>query len=206
MAEQATEPQITYTFGESLYVNLTDGCSLKCGFCCKRNPVGPRIADYDLTLGKQPSAKEVRRALGDLAGYSEVVFCGFGEPTLRLATLLEIAEHVKRKGLPVRVNTDGLANRVFRRDITPQFAGRVDSLSVSLNAADAETYHRICQPPWPDAFDYLLDFLRKAPEHVPEVTATAVSDVPGVDVEACRRLAEADLNLPFRARPHEPTA
>ncbi|KPV40560.1 hypothetical protein AN478_05075 [Thiohalorhabdus denitrificans] len=201
MTRQKGPPgRVVYPIGNRLYVNLTNGCSLKCSFCFKNTGQGPQVDDYDLTLERQPSPTDIRKGLADLEGYEEVVFCGFGEPTLRLPTMLEIAEFIQRKGKPVRLNTDGLANRVFRRDVTPQLAGRVDRVSVSLNAQDAETYNRLCRPPWPDAFDYLQDFIRKAREHVEQVTATAVEGLEGVDIEACRRLAEEELGVEFRPR------
>jgi TatD DNase family protein len=193
--------RVTYAIGERLYVNLTDGCSLKCSFCFKNAGPGPYVEDMDLSLGRQPSATDIRKALREeMAGYEEVVFCGFGEPTLRFPTLLELAEFVHRNGKRVRLVTDGLANRVYRRDVTPQLAGRVDSISVSLNAQDAETYNALCRPPWPDAFDHVCDFLRKVRSHVPDVTATAVAGLEGVDIEACRRLAEDELGVTFRPR------
>ena len=202
MAQRDRRPpgQVTYAIGDRLYINLTDGCSLKCDFCLKNNSHGPFVEDVDLRLSRQPSATDIRKALTDLGPYREVVFCGFGEPSLRLPTLLELAEFVQRKGKPVRLDTDGLANRVYRRDVTPQFAGRLDSVSVSLNAQDRETYNRLCKPPWPDAFDYVCDFIRKAKEYVPEVLVTAVDGVDGVDIEACRSLAENNLGVDFRAR------
>ena len=203
MAQSTKRPpgRVTYPIGDRLYINLTSGCSLKCDFCFKNAGPGPYLEDMDLSLERQPSATDIRKALREeLDGFDEVVFCGFGEPTLRLPTLLELADFLKRQGKRVRLVTDGLANRVYRRDITPQLAGRIDRLSVSLNAQDAETYNRLCKPPWPDAFDYVCDFLRKAREHVPEVVATAVDGVEGVDIEACRRLAEEELGVAFRPR------
>jgi len=203
VAKTAKPPpgRLTYTIGDRLYVNLTDGCSLKCQFCFKNAGPGPIIEDNDLALAHQPSATDIRKALREaMDGFDEVVFCGFGEPTLRFPTLLELAEFIKRHGKRVRLVTDGLANRVYRRDITPQLAGRIDSVSVSLNAADAATYHALCNPPWPDAFEYVCDFLRKVRDHVPEVTATAVAGLDGVDIAACRRLAEDELGVAFRPR------
>lgn len=209
MAQSTKRPpgRVTYPIGDRLYVNLTDGCSLKCQFCFKNAGPGPVVEDMDLALNRQPSATDIRKALREeLDDYAEVVFCGFGEPTLRFPTLLELAEFIHRHGKRVRLVTDGLANRVYRRDVTPQLAGRIDSVSVSLNAADAETYNRLCQPPWPDAFDYVCDFLRKVRAHVPEVTATAVEGLEGVDIEACRRLAEDELGVAFRPREKDTVA
>ena len=204
MAQPTKHPpgRLTYSDGARLYINLTDGCSLKCRYCFKNAGPGPVIEGTDLTLARQPSATDIRKALREeLDGFEEAVFAGFGEPTLRFPTLLELAEFIHRQGKAVRLVTDGLANRVYRRDVTPQLAGRIDRISVSLNAADAATYNRLCQPPWPDAFDHVCDFLRRVRGHVPEVTATAVEGVEGVDIEACRRLAEEELGVAFRPRP-----
>lgn len=206
MSQSTKRPpgRVTYPIGERLYINLTDGCSLKCRFCFKNAGPGPYVANMDLSLNRQPSATDTRKALREeLDAFDEAVFCGFGEPTLRFPTLLELAEFIQRQGKSVRLVTDGLANRVYRRDVTPQLAGRIDRISVSLNAADAETYNRLCNPPWPDAFDYVCDFLRRVREHVPEVTATAVEGAEGVDIEAVRRLAEDELGVAFRARPKD---
>jgi TatD DNase family protein len=115
----------------------------------------------------------------------------------------EIAAELKRRGARVRVNTDGLGNLVHGRNILPELAGRVDALSVSLNAPDAETYARICPNRYGAAsFAALLDFLREAPKHVPSVVATAVA-LPGLDTEAVRHLAESIPGVMFRLRPFD---
>ncbi|MEF8792059.1 radical SAM protein [Thiohalorhabdus sp.] len=201
MSRSATRPagRLTYSAGERLNVNLTDGCSLSCRYCFKNAGAGPVIEGTDLTLERQPSATAIRKALRkELHGYQEVVLAGSGEPTL-----LELAEFIHRQGKGVWLVTDRLANLVYRRDVTPQLAGRIDRFSVSFNAPDAETYNRLYRPPWPDAFDHLCDLLRRVREHVPEVIATAVEDVEGVDSEACRRLTENELGVAFRARPKD---
>jgi len=194
--------QLVYTFKDRLYLNITNGCSLKCRFCLKHRDSGPRLGGYDLGLSRQPKAADICRAIpDDLSDYQEVVFCGYGEPTLRLPTVLEVAEKLrKRYQRPVRLNTDGLCNRVFRRDMTPQIAAQFDAVSVSLNAADRETYNYYCRPPWPDAFDSVLEFIDKAARRLPHVTATAIEDLPGVDLDACRALAEA-RGADFYSRP-----
>lgn len=196
------EEQLVYTLKDRLYLNITNGCSLKCRFCRKHRDSGPRLGGYFLGLSRQPRAADFCRAIpDDLSGYQEVVFCGYGEPTLRLPTVLEVAEKLrKRYGRPVRLNTDGLCNRVFRRDMTPQIAAQFDAVSVSLNAADRDTYNYYCRPPWPDAFDSVLDFIDKVAQRVPDVTATAVEGLEGVDLDACRELAEA-RGAAFRSRP-----
>lgn len=189
---------IAYTIGDNLYLNVTDRCTLECAFCPKHN--GSRhVHEYDLTLEHRPAVEEVIAAIGDPAAYREVVFCGYGEPTLRLKLVLEVAEYIKSRGGRVRINTDGLANLVHKRNVLPEMAGRVDALSVSMNAQNAEVYNRHCHPALKGSYEAMLEFLKEAPRYVPEVTATAIDGLEGVDIAACRTLAEK-LGVRFRRR------
>lgn len=139
------------------------------------------------------------KAMGDPTCYDEVVFCGYGEPLLRLDLVKEIATVLKQTGITVRVNTDGQANLVHGRNILPELAGLVDAISVSLNAPDAATYQRICRSEFGEpAYDAVKDFLVEAKKHIPVVTATAVT-LPGIDMSACREVAE-QLQVAFRER------
>ena len=189
---------IAYPIRDSLYLNITDRCTLACRFCPKHNG-SYQVHEYHLTLEHRPSAADVIAAVGDPTRYREVVFCGYGEPTLRLKVLLEIARAVKARGGRVRINTDGLANLVHKRDVLPEMAGLIDAISVSMNAADPVTYARHCQPRLQGAFDAMLTFLASAPRYIPKVTATAIQGLSGVNIPACKRLA-AHLGVEFRAR------
>lgn len=194
----ADKPVLAYAIGTGLYLNISRGCSLRCHFCPKW--VAPVVHQYDLTLPRNPSAEEVLAAMGDFSGYQEIVFCGYGEPTLRLPTLLAVAREIKRLSrIPIRINTDGLANRVYRTDVTPQFRGLIDAVSVSLNAQNEEVYIRNSRPTLPGAYEAVLDFLRAVQQHVPSVTATAIEGLEGVDIPACQRIAE-ELGVHFRKR------
>ncbi len=190
---------ITYALHGNCYVNLTSRCTLRCAFCPKFRQNNWTVQGYPLRLQREPSAIEVVTAVGDPRGYSEVVFCGLGEPTLCLPVLLEATTALQRRGARVRVNTDGLANWVYGRDVTPELAGRVDALSISLNAQDEATYVRHCRPKLPGAYPALLDFVRRARDHVPAITLTAVDGLPGVNAAACGELA-AGLGVGFRRR------
>jgi TatD DNase family protein len=195
------EIRVTYKIRDSLYLNLTNRCTNACTFCSKRHDFHAK--GHLLELPREPSAAEVIAEIGDPSKYDEVVFCGFGESLLRLEEVTEIAAELKRRGTRVRVNTDGLGNLVHGRNILPELAGLVDALSVSLNAADAETYARICPNRYGAAsFAALLDFLREAPKHIPSVTASAVA-LPGLDTEAVRRLADSIPGVSFRLRTYD---
>lgn len=192
------EATIGYTLHGNRYLNITYHCTLRCAFCPKFNGTWV-VQDYDLRLYQEPTVDEIMAAAGDPADYHEYVFCGLGEPTLRLDVLLEVARRLKARGGHIRVNTDGLANLVNGRDVTPEMAGVIDSLSVSLNAQDEFTYNRHCRPKQGGAFEAVLDFLRRAREHVPEVTVTAIDGLDGVDIEACERIAR-EIGVGFRRR------
>lgn len=183
------EPTISYTIGDCLYLNITDRCTLECAFCPKHRG-SPAVHDYDLALDHRPSQNEIIAAIDDPGRYREVVFCGFGEPTLRLKVLLETARYIKARGGRVRINTDGLANLVHKRNVLPDLAQCVDALSVSMNAQDETVYRRHCHPALPGSYTSMLEFLALAPDYIESVTATAIDGLEGVDIAACRKLAE----------------
>ncbi len=192
------EVRVAYRIRNSLYLNITNRCTNACTFCAKRRDF--HVKGHLLRLPAEPGVDEVMGEVGDPGPYDEIVFCGFGEPLLRLAEVREIASRLKRLGARIRVNTDGLANLVHGRDILPELSGLVDALSVSLNASDAATYAKICPNPYGEAaFPAVLAFLRDAPRYVPSVTATAVA-LPGLDHDAVRRLAESIEGVAFRLR------
>ncbi|MEJ2344853.1 MAG: TatD family nuclease-associated radical SAM protein [Gammaproteobacteria bacterium] len=188
-----------YTLHGNCYLNLTNQCTLRCGFCPKFNKTWD-VQGYDLRIDGEPSAEELFAAIGDPSRFKEVVFCGLGEPMLRLDVLLVTAEGVKARGARrVRVNTDGLANLVHGRDITPSLFGRIDALSVSLNAQNEEVYNRNCRPLLPGAYDAVLQFVRRVRLFVPDVTVTAIDGLAGVDIDACQQRAR-ELGVSFRRR------
>lgn len=191
------ESKIAYQIRDSLYLNITNRCTNSCRFCAKFRDF--TVKGHHLALPHEPTRDEVIEAIGDPRSYSEVVFCGYGEPLLRLDLVKEIAGWLKQHGVKVRVNTDGQANLVHGRNVIPELIGLIDSVSVSLNAADAASYQSWCQSEFGEAgYAAVKEFLRLAGASLPEVTATAVT-LPGLDIEACRRVAE-ELGVQFRAR------
>ncbi|MBI5782245.1 MAG: radical SAM protein [Gammaproteobacteria bacterium] len=198
-ARQAGPEQVVgYTLRDSRYLNITNRCSLRCAFCPKFNDEWT-VQDYPLRLDHDPTLEEIVAAAGNPEEYREIVFCGLGEPTLRLYTLLEAATRLRHRAKRIRINTDGLANLVYGRDVTPDMEGLIDALSVSLNAQDAQTYNLHCRPKLPGAYEAIPDFVKHAREFVPEITLTAIDGLPGVDIAACEKIAR-DLGVNFRRR------
>lgn len=190
---------LAYPLDNKLYLNITSRCTLRCVFCPKTQHRWV-VDGANLYLPREPRVSEVLAAAGDASRYDEVVFCGLGEPTLRLYDLLEIAGGLRDQGaVRVRVDTDGLANLVYGRDVTPDFEGFIDALAISLNAQDEETYIRYCAPSLPGAYAAVLDFTDRVREFVPDVCLTAVDGLPGVDIAACERVAR-HLGVRFRRR------
>jgi TatD DNase family protein len=192
-------PVIGYPWYDGFYLNVTPRCTLRCTFCPKFNGSW-EMHGRDLRLESEPTAEEIVRAVGDPRPYAEIVFCGLGEPSLRLYTCLKAASQLRARGAArIRMVTDGLANLAYGRDVTPDFEGIVDALDISLNAQDEATYERHCRPSRPGAYAAMLDFVRRVREFVPQVTLTAVAGLAGVDLARCAAIA-AELGVGFRAR------
>jgi TatD DNase family protein len=194
---QEESSTVAYKIRNSLYLNITNRCSNRCTFCPKFDEL--TVKGHELKLSHEPNLAEVIAAVDAASDFDEVVFCGYGEPLIRLDLVLLVAAQLKARGLKVRINTDGQANLVHGRNILPELTGLVDALSVSLNAADPQTYQRLCNTPFgADGFAGVCDFLREATKHVPQVVASAVA-LPGLDLEPVRALAR-ELGVEFRER------
>ncbi len=181
---------IAYVLRNNLYLNITNRCTNACAFCPKFGN-DYYVTDFNLKLFKtEPSYDEIIGAIRDPSGYDEVVFVGFGEPTQRLDVVIRVARWLKEHGVRlVRLDTDGLGNLLYNRDITPQLAEYIDAVSVSLNAPDAQTYARMCPSPYGEAaYSAVREFLQAAKQRFRYVTATMVS-LPNIDVEKTRAVA-----------------
>jgi len=192
---------IAYVLRNSLYLNITNRCTNDCVFCVRTRTCG--LGDHNLRLERDPSPAEIIAAIGENPdSYDEVVFCGFGEPTFRLETILWVGRWLKSKGVRrVRLNTNGHGNAIHGRSIIGELATVVDALSVSLNAPTSAEYARLCRPSDMQRFNFdeVCRFIHQAQLAIGEVVATAVA-YPGVDIEACRELAENHLGVRFRRR------
>jgi TatD DNase family protein len=193
--------KIAYRIRDTLYLNVTNRCTNRCTFCAKFRSY--TVKGHYLRLREEPDFDSVMRAIGpDAASCAEVTFCGFGEPLLRLDLVKEVGMRLKKAGCRIRIDTDGLANLVHGRNVLPELAF-ADGISVSLNAPDSATYQRLVKTPFGDAaYPAILYFLREAKKHIARVTATVVA-LPGLDMEACRKVAEDDLGVGFRVREYD---
>lgn len=197
---------ILYEVHNNLYVNLTNRCPCACVFCLRNTT--DRVGRSDsLWLDREPTVEEVKRLFGerDLAKYEEVVFCGFGEPTERLDALLEIAAFVKEKyHKPIRLNTNGLGDLVNGKSIAPLLAGKVDTVSVSLNTPNEARYMENVRPSFGEgSFSAMLSFAKECVKYVPKVVLSTVATTLTAEEEArCAEIAQ-EIGAFYRIRPFE---
>ena len=195
---------ITYVVENSLYINLTNRCSNRCDFCIRNNGDGAYGSD-SLWLEHEPTENEIMQALEErnIESYDEIVFCGYGEPTERLETLVSVAKKLKAKhNCKIRVNTNGQSDLLYGKDTAPMFKDAVDTVSISLNAPSAEKYDRLCHPKFGlEAWPAILRFTEEVKQYVPDVTMSVVGGtIPEQDVDICRQIAQTKLGVKFRVR------
>ena len=201
---------IIYPEYSGLYINLTNRCPCACTFCIRQRTSKAEFDNVDtLWLEREPTAQEVIDAIKEesrtegFRGYKEFVFCGYGEPTEALDVLLEVASFLKSEfpGIPVRINTNGLADLINGKPVAPLLEGKIDAVSVSLNSSDPGIYERTVRPVFGEkAFPALLAFVGQAARYVPKVTLTTVRTTISTEDEAeCARIC-ARLGVTYRIR------
>ncbi|MCX7918602.1 MAG: YchF/TatD family DNA exonuclease [bacterium] len=191
------EPKIAYPIRNSLYLNITNRCTNQCYFCVRFYT--DYVMGHNLRLKIEPTTEEIIAAIGDPKQYEEVVFCGYGEPTLRLDVMKTVARWLKEQGVKVRLDTNGHGNLIHQRNIVPELVGLIDSVSISLDAENQEQYMKICKPQFGEpTFQAVIDFIKECKKLLPEVSVTVVG-VPEVSEINCRKLADT-LGVKFRFR------
>ena len=188
--------EIAYKIRDSLYLNITNRCTNRCGFCVKFHT--SYVKGHNLRLEKEPSVEEIIKTIGDPKAHKEIVFCGLGEPLLRLDVVKEISAWIKQKGGKVRINTNGHGNLIHGRNILPELQNIVDSLSISLDAEDEKKYEDICKPVFKNTFQSVISFIKEAKKYIPEVKVTVV-EIPEIDIDKCRAIVE-ELGVELRVR------
>ena len=197
---------ILYKVHNNLYINLTNRCSSACTFCLRQTR--DHMEDSDsLWLEHEPSVEEVKEAFShvDVSAFDEIVFCGFGEPTERFDTLIEIARFIKENyNKPIRINTNGQGDLINNRRIAPDMKGLIDTISISLNTPTADKYHAIVRSQFGDkAFDAMLAFAKDAKDYVPSVILSTVDTTLTKEEEAeCQAICDR-LGVTYRIRPWE---
>ena len=196
---------ILYDVGGKLYINLTNKCPCNCTFCIRHNGDGAYGSD-SLWLEHEPSLDEVKAAFAkvDMSKYKEVVFCGYGEPMERVNEVIAVGEFVKANygDVTVRLNTNGLGDKIHGVPTAKLLQGAVDIVSISLNSYCKEKYNKVTRPKWDDAFDAMLSFAADCKSYLPQVVFTVVDVIPPEDISRAKALAMS-IGIPLRVREYE---
>ncbi len=196
---------IVYEVENALYINVTNRCTNRCEFCIRKNGDGAYGSD-SLWLEREPTVEEISDALSafSIEKYKEVVFCGYGEPAIRLPECREVALAIKGKHpeMPIRINTNGHSSIIFGRESVELYKDAFDTVSISLNAPNREKYNEICHPVsnFELGFEGLLTFAADVKNYVQNVVFTVVGDfLAESEIEECRKISEK-IGIPLRVR------
>lgn len=194
MITETKETSITYEYHNGLYINMTNQCPNNCDFCLRKNSSGSLYAKNLWYQKGEPTKEEIWEDLlrRDLNQYTEIVFCGYGEPACRWDDMMWLCDKLKQHGPHfIRINTNGLGDLINGRGVAMELDGRVDAVSVSLNASTPEKYDALCHSKFGlKALPAILKFTAGAVLNVPHVRMTVVSTMPQKEIEACRELCE----------------
>ena len=196
---------LVYELDGKIYINLTNKCTNDCIFCLRKDK--DDVKGQKLWLEDENStAKDVIEQFEKIklhnAG-SEVIFCGYGEPLLKLEVLKETAKYIKTNypNTKIRINTNGHANYVYKRDIVPELKGLIDTISVSLNGECSQEYDELSQPVFEGAYEEVKKFIKSCADNEIETIASVVEGYKGrhLNLNKCEQIAKG-LGAKFRVR------
>ena len=193
---------LLYTIENSLYVNITNLCCCKCVFCVR--DITDSVGGSDsLWLDHEPTIDELKAELEkfNLDEYEEVVFCGYGEPLMRINEVVEFANYIKtKKNIKIRVNTNGLADLIHKKKTAVLLKDAIDAVSISLNAPNEEVYLEVAKPAFGiKSFDAMLSFAKDCKTCIKEVCFSVVDEITDEEIRQSQELADS-LDIPLRVR------
>lgn len=194
-----------YAVHSNLYINLTNRCPCNCTFCIRHNGDGAYGSD-SLWLEREPTCEEVLAEFDkyDMTKICEIVFCGYGEPMERAEDVSFIGKELKKRypHITVRLNTNGLGDKINGRPTAMLLEGAVDIASISLNSGNREDYNKVTRPKWEDSFEAMLKFAEDCKKYVPKVMFTVVDVISEREINESKALSEK-LGIPLRIRAYD---
>lgn len=193
---------LVYELDKKIYINLTNRCTNECIFCLRQDK--DDVCGQELWLDSEDfTSEDVIEQLKKFNLSSEVIFCGYGEPMLKFEVLRQVAKYIKETypEIKIRVNTNGHANFIYKKNVVPELVGLVDEFSVSLNASNSEEYDELSQPKFENAYEEVKKFIKCSADAGIETVASIVDGYKGrrLDVEKCREITES-LGAKLRVR------
>lgn len=195
---------IFYELYDALYVNITNKCPCSCVFCIRDHSDVIKDSEPMWFEDEEPTIDQIKKDFErfDIKKYSEIVFCGYGEPTERMDILVQTAKFIKEKtDKKIRLNTNGLSDLILRRENTAnELKGLIDTVSISLNAPDSKRYLEITNSCFGEkSFDSMLKFAADAKKVIPNVIFTLVDIISADEIKKCREIADK-MGIPLKVR------
>lgn len=202
---------LVYLLDGKIYINLTNRCTNDCIFCLRKDK--DDVVGQTLWLDNENSTaddviKQFELKRNELLTthnlpFKEVIFCGYGEPMLKFDVMKQVAKYIKDKypETKIRVNSNGHANYVYKKNVVPECKGLIDEFSVSLNGSTKEEYDELSQPKFDEAYDEMKKFIKACSDEGISVVASVVEGYKGrhLDLEKCEEIAKS-LGAKFRVR------
>jgi TatD family-associated radical SAM protein len=193
---------LVYSLDSKVYINLTNRCTNDCIFCLRKDK--DDVCGQELWLDSEDfAAQDVIEQLKNFELSSEVVFCGYGEPLLKFEILKEVAKYIKENypDIKIRINTNGHANYVYKKNIVPELVGLIDEISVSLNGSTAEEYDELSQPKFENAYEEVKKFIKCCSDAGIKTDTSIVDGYKGrrLNVQKCEEISK-DLGAKLRVR------
>ena len=202
---------LVYLLDGKIYINLTNRCTNDCIFCLRKDKddvVGQTLWLDNENSNADDVIKQFELKRNELLTthnlpFKEVIFCGYGEPMLKFDVMKQVARYIKDKypETKIRVNTNGHANYVYKKNVVPECKGLIDEFSVSLNGSTKEEYDELSQPKFDEAYDEMKKFIKACSDEGISVVASVVEGYKGrhLDLEKCEEIAKS-LGAKFRVR------
>lgn len=196
---------LVYLLDGKIYINLTNNCTNDCIFCLRndKDDVCGQTLWLDNENYELNSVIEQFENAKQKTNSNEVIFCGYGEPMLKIEILKGLAKYIKTRypEIKIRVNTNGHANYVYKRNVVPELKGLVDEFSVSLNGATKEEYDEYSRPKFDEAYEETKKFIRACSDESIKVVSSVVEGYKGkhINIEECEKIASS-LGSGFRVR------
>lgn len=193
---------IIYRYFDQVYFNITNKCPCRCTFCIRNN--GDAVGEAsNLWFEHEPTIEEIIKAIDefDFTGCEEVVFCGYGEPTMALEKMIQVSDYVREHySFKLRLNTNGLSDLIHKRSTAKEICKAVDSVSISLNMPDAKSYNEVVRPAYGEkSFDAMLQFAQDCKKYLDNVRFSVVDCIGEENVRKSQEVADS-LGIPLRVR------
>lgn len=199
---------LVYELDKKIYINLTNRCTNDCIFCLRKDK--DDVCGQKLWLDTEDfTSEEVIKQLNEILNkvhdnYSnEIIFCGYGEPLLKFEVLRQVAKYIKENHpeIKIRINTNGHANYVYKKNVVSELVGLIDEISVSLNGTTSEEYDELSQPKFSGAYDEVKKFIKCSSDSGIKTVASVVDGYKGrrLDITKCEQIAN-ELGAKLRVR------